>query len=193
MAKRILIIALILLGTGAVLYLYWPGVRPKPEPLVTRSANAGAPFSLMDADGKAVTESILKGHYTLLYFGFTQCPEICPTTLQKITDALNTLGIEGKTVMPMFVTVDPEHDTPEVMKAYLANFHPRFVGLTGTPDAIKQMEKAYHAFSNKSGDAVAHSDIIYLLDSDGAYVAQFPNEITPTDLVSRLQRELQAQ
>ncbi|TAL00670.1 MAG: SCO family protein [Rhodospirillaceae bacterium] len=197
MAKRILIAVCIFLGTAAVLALNWPGIRRPSEQLITRSVEIGGPFTLTDMNGNTVTDAVLKGHYSLLYFGFTRCPDVCPLALQKITEALNTAGPTADTVVPVFITVDPEHDTPEVMKAYLANFHPRFLGLTGTPDAVKQAENDYRVYASKTttenGDSVAHGDFIYFLDTEGKYVAQFPNNVAANDIALRLRHALEPQ
>ena len=196
MAKRILIAACIFLGAGLILFMNWPGVRnSRPEP-PSVPVNVGGTFTLTDTDGNAVTEEILKDHYSLVYFGFTRCPDVCPISLQNITDALDIAGPPAETVLPIFITIDPENDTPEVMKAYTSNFHARFMALTGPPQAVKQTADAYKVYARATpgsdSGAFVHSDPIYLIGPDGKYVAQFGGDSDPTDIAARLRREMYA-
>lgn len=132
--------------------------------------NFGGPFTLTDHTGRAVTDKDFAGTYRLIYFGFTFCPAICPTELAKITEALDTLGPDADKITPLFITVDPERDTAAVMKSYVELFHPRLVGLTGTPAQIKQAAKNYKIYYAKVEDpalteyTMDHSSFIYFID-----------------------------
>lgn len=148
-------------------------------PIATGIAQVGGPFSLVNQDGKRVTEKDFIGHYTLVFFGYTYCPDVCPTELQVMTAALDRMGDQGKNIQPVFVTIDPERDTPETLKTYVENFGPRLTGLTGTPEEVAQAAKAYRVFYRKadSGDPknylMDHSSIIYLMGPDGLFIRPF--------------------
>ena len=114
-------------------------------------ALVGGPFTLTDQDGKKVSEKDFLGKYMLVFFGYTYCPDICPTELQVMTAALDSMGPEAEKIQPVFVSVDPERDTPEVLKSYVENFGPRLVGLTGTPEEIAAVAKAYRVYYAKAG------------------------------------------
>ena len=135
-------------------------------------ANFGGDFTLKNQDGVTVTQDDFKGQYRLIYFGFTYCPAICPTELQKIASALDMAGEKGKKVLPVFVTVDPARDTVSVMKEYTALFHPRLVGLTGTTAQIQQAMDAYKIYAAKVQDetmsdyTMDHSSFIYFIGPD---------------------------
>jgi protein SCO1/2 len=193
MAKRILIATAIFLGVAVILVAYWPGLWIRPAVVPKAAIELGGAFTLTDTNGATVTEAALKGHYSLVYFGFTQCPDVCPLALTKITEAMQILGPEAEAVLPVFITVDPEHDTPEVMKSYLANFHPHFLGLTGSPDAVKQAETAYRVYAAKKAEAnVVHSDVIFLMGPDGSYVAQFASDATSSAIANGVRRAMKA-
>lgn len=199
--KRILIGICVVFGTALALALYLPGLRPTPQPQTTQGTGKpliGGAFTLTDQKGNRVTQDVLSGHYSLLYFGFTNCPDVCPLALATMTDALKTAGNQGETVLPVFISVDPERDTPQVMGDYVANFHPRFLALTGTVEEVKAATQAYRVyFAKKAGGspddyAMGHSDFIYLMGHDGAYVTHFRAEDTATDMANRVRRELLA-
>ncbi|MCB1417436.1 MAG: SCO family protein, partial [Nitratireductor sp.] len=115
-------------------------------------AKVGGPFSLIDHHGNPVTNESYAGSYKMIFFGFTHCPEICPTELGKMTTVLNTLGDEANMIQPLFITTDPERDDPETMQEYVEQFHPRLFGLTGTPEQIKNKEKTYKVYAAKVQD-----------------------------------------
>ena len=199
MGKRILLALMIAAGTVLILILYLPGMRSPPKPAITVTGQAaiGGPFTLEDTKGNAVTEKILEGHYTLIYFGYTFCPDICPLALQYLTQAIQMAGPVADDVLPLFITIDPERDTKEVIAAYLGHFHPRMQGLTGTPEQIREAERVYRVYANKSpgSDGKAdymmdHTGYIYLMDREGRYVAHFPKDATAQDIATRLRREL---
>ena len=140
----------------------------------------GGPFALTDQNGARRTEADFRGKLMLVYFGFTYCPDICPTDLQQMGLAVDRLGRVGDMVEPIFITVDPERDTPEHLKEYLPLFHPRFVGLTGEATAIGEAARAYRVYYKKvawddgSDYTVDHSAFIYLMDRAGEYLGFFP-------------------
>jgi protein SCO1/2 len=196
MAKRIATALSILIGMGIILFINWPGVVRPPATLQrvdaeTSTAPAfgiGGPFTLTDANGNRVTESALLGHYSLVFFGFTHCPDICPTTLQKMTEAIESAGAAGEKVLPVFITVDPANDTPDVMKAYVANFHPRFLALTGSPEELQQAQKAYKVYAKESTNkgGIVHSDVLYLMGPDGKFITRFSADGSVQDLAAAL-------
>ena len=158
------------------------------------SADAGAPaiggpFQLIDADGKPVTEAVLQGKWSAIYFGYTACPDVCPTTLQALKEGLGKLGADGSKVQTIFISVDPEHDTPAVMKAYIDNsaFPAGMQGLTGTPDQIARTAKAYKVFYQKAeGGLVQHQSIIFLMNPKGQLARPLTGEMSPDQIASQI-------
>lgn len=153
----------------------------------------GGPFTLTDQTGKTVTQADYKGKYMLIYFGFTFCPDVCPTELQVMAGAVSKLGAKGAQVQPIFITVDPERDTVEVMANYVKQFDPRLVGLTGTPEQIAEVAKAYRVFYQKvkddetSGDyTMDHSSIAYLMDPEGKFLTFFPPGVSPDEMAAKI-------
>lgn len=170
--------ALAMLAAGGLGGLAGCGPPPprarEPEPV-----DIGGPFQLVDAEGRPVTERSLLRKPTLLFFGFTYCPQVCPTTLMDMTRWMKALGPEADRINAVFVSVDPERDTPERLKLYLSSFDPRIQGYTGTAEAVTAMVKAYHIYVAKvplaGGDyTVDHSTAIYLLDARGRLSAPIP-------------------
>jgi cytochrome oxidase Cu insertion factor (SCO1/SenC/PrrC family) len=140
----------------------------------------GGPFTLTDQDGRRRTDMDFHGRLMLVYFGFTYCPDVCPTDLQQIGLALDRLGPSGEMVQPVFITVDPERDTPDHLQQYMPLFHPRFVGLTGDAAAIEAAARTYRVYfakverADKADYTVDHSGFIYLIGRDGEYLGFFP-------------------
>jgi protein SCO1 len=140
----------------------------------------GGPFVLIDHTGKPRTDADFRGKLVLIYFGFTACSEVCPTDLQAIATALDRLGPAAEAVQPLFITVDPEKDTPEQLKAYVGLFHPRLIGLTGEPAQVRNVARAYKVYFAKTEPAkrtdpnVDHSGLTYLVDAGGRYIGFFP-------------------
>ena len=142
----------------------------------------GGPFELTDHTGKPRTNSDFRGKLMLVYFGFTYCPDVCPTDLQAIGLALDKLGSDGDSVQPLFITVDPERDTAAHLAEYVPMFHPRLIGLTGSAEAIRKAADAYKVYYAKvdppKGDGgyytVDHTAFIYLMDREGNYLGFFP-------------------
>jgi protein SCO1 len=157
------------------------------------TALIGGPFSLVGADGKPVTDRDFRGRYMLIFFGFTHCPDICPAELQVIAQALDQLGDKAKTVVPVFITLDPERDTPEAMANYVKSFGGNFVGLTGSPEAIAAAAKAYRVSYSKvenkdsPGDySVDHSALVYLMDPEGRYMTHFSYGLSADQMAEKL-------
>ena len=180
-----LAVASLALASGAVIWL-----RPAPPPTaavdsgVMRVAGAtiGGPFQLIDHNGKAVSEADFAGKFMLIYFGFTHCPDFCPTELAVMGNAVDALGTEGARVVPIFITVDPERDTSEHIKDYVAAFHPRMIGLTGSLAQIESVAKTYKVYFKKQpgpgGDGaddyqVDHTVFVYLMGPDGTLRSMF--------------------
>ncbi len=143
----------------------------------------GGPFTLVDQDGRTVTEAAFTGKPTLIYFGFTFCPDVCPTSLLLMETALEKLGPDAANkVNLVFITVDAERDTPELLKGYVTNFGPTFIGLTGTPDQVAAAARAYRVYyqkvPGKDGGPylMDHSSIVYLLDRNGRFVTHFTHD-----------------
>jgi protein SCO1/2 len=156
-------------------------------------------FELVDHNGSEVTEKSYRGRWMLVYFGFTHCRMVCPRTLKKLSDSLERVGDLSSQIAPLYITVDPERDTPEVMRAFLADQYPRFVGLTGSQEQVTAAKAAFRVFSHKGADpadangyAVPHSAITYLVDPEGNYVDHFMDVADAQEIASRLQEKLGA-
>jgi len=157
------------------------------------TAAIGGPFQLKDQTGQTVTEASLKGKPSLIFFGFTHCPDICPTSLFEISEVLRALGPDADKVNAVFVSVDPERDTSSVMKDYLSSFDPHLRGLTGDPDAVAKVIAAYRVYAKKvplkDGDyTMDHTALIYLMDRNGRFVAPFNIKRKPDEAVIDLKR-----
>jgi protein SCO1/2 len=164
-----LLVAILLLAAGG--YLFLSGSQPA-------ALTVGGPFSLIDGDGKPVTDQTWRGKYMLVYFGYTYCPDVCPTTLTNVATALDKLGPKADEIQPLFITVDPKRDTPAVVKQYAAAFSPRLIGLTGTPAQIDVAAKAYRVYyaEHRTGPgpddySMDHSSVLYLMGPDGRFIA----------------------
>ncbi|HEX7775933.1 MAG TPA: SCO family protein [Parvibaculum sp.] len=157
------------------------------------TALVGGPFQLTDQSGKAVTDQTYRGQYMLIYFGFTFCPDVCPTELQVMSGALQKLGAKGAKVQPIFVTIDPERDTADVLAKYVKQFDPRLIGLTGTPAQIAAIAKEYRVFYEKVKDnegsadyTMDHSSIVYLMGPDGGFLTFFPPATSPDEMAAKI-------
>ena len=161
----------------------------------TGTASVGGPFTLIAQDGTKLTDQDLRGAPFLVFFGFTHCPDICPTKLFEISEVLRAAGPKGEKLRALFVTVDPERDTPDTMKSYLGSFDPRIVGLSGDRPAIDAMIKAYRAYSRKvplQGDdyTMDHTALVYLMGKDGGFIGAFNVEQTPAQAAQEWLRHL---
>lgn len=178
-------------GTWAL----WP--QPEEEPTAGALMDAvmwnkgpiGGPFALTDQDGRPRSDADFRGRLLLVYFGYTYCTDICPTDLQAISAAIDRLGPAGDAVQPLFITVDPENDTPETIKLYVALFHPRLVGLTGGAAQIKKVARAYKVYYAKNDEAkksepvVDHSGFVFLVGRQGEYLGFFPPGTPPERMI----------
>jgi protein SCO1/2 len=180
-----LLVALLLLGTGTFLWLNGDTGGPA----------VGGPFTLEDSSGHTVTDRDFRGKYMLVYFGYTYCPDVCPTTLNAVADALDRLGKKVDDLRPLFITVDPHRDTPAVMKQYTASFSPRLLGLTGTDAQIAAVAKEYRVYyaEHRTGPgpndySMDHSSILYLMGPDGRFIAPIRADETGQDIASDLEK-----
>jgi protein SCO1/2 len=185
---------LVILGAGAFLAL---SLRDTPRGAAgTLLASAiGGPFRLVDQNGKTVTDADLKGKWTLVYFGYTHCPDACPTALNDISIALDDLGPKRDAVRPVFITVDPERDTPDVLKSYVTSFDAPILALSGTPEEIARAAKGYRVYYAKHPEAggdysMDHSSVIYVMDPEGRFTASFTQENSPEEIAERLKKLL---
>ena len=165
------------------------------SPVAQQIASIGGPFKLVDQNGQVVTDQDLKGRPFLVFFGFTHCPDVCPTTLFEVSEIFRALGPDADRTRALFITVDPERDTPAAMKDYLSSFDPHLSGLTGDPAEIAAVAKAYRVYFKKvpldeGNYTMDHTAIVYLMDKTGRFVSPF-NIKRPTDVeVADLRRYL---
>ena len=182
-----LVVAVLLLGTGAFLWLGRGGT----------ASLIGGPFSLEDGNGRQVTDRDFRGKYMLIYFGYTFCPDVCPTTLTDMADALDRLGPKADRLQPLFITIDPKRDTPAVVKQYAAAFSPRLIGLTGSPEQIAQVANAYRVYyaEHRTGPGpgdytMDHSSILYLMGPDGRFIAPIRADETAADMAADIAKSM---
>lgn len=166
-----------------------------PEKPGAAGAAVGGPYRLVDQNGATVTDKTFLGKPTLLFFGYTHCPDVCPTTLYALTQVYTALGTDADKLNGVFITVDPERDTPEQLKLYMASFDPRIVGLTGSQSALDPVLKSYRVYARKmpvaNGDyTMDHTALVYLMDKDGRFVGAFnlqrPADEAAKDIARRL-------
>jgi protein SCO1 len=165
------------------------------SPIGPAVAAIGGPFSLEDQNGRPFTDQDMKGRPFLVFFGYTHCPDVCPTTLFDMSQVLQKLGPDADRTGALFITVDPERDTPAVLKDYLSNFDPHLRGLTGDPNAVNAALKAYRVYAKKvplqHGDyTMDHTAVVYLMDKDGHFVAPFNLKQTPDAAAGELRKYL---
>ncbi|MDE2580576.1 MAG: SCO family protein [Rhodospirillales bacterium] len=158
-------------------------------------ATVGGPFTLVNGQGKTVSSTMFRGKYMLVYFGYTHCPDVCPTTLSDIAIALKQIGPKAKQVVPLFITVDPARDTPAVIQRYTALFSPRIVGLTGTAAQIATAAREYHVYYAKhvtgpgpNDYSMDHSSVMYLMGPAGRFLAPIAADGSVRRLVATLER-----
>jgi cytochrome oxidase Cu insertion factor (SCO1/SenC/PrrC family) len=177
---------------GVAGWLMWPAPAAEPtagelmDALMWNKGPIGGPFALTDHTGKPRTDADFRGKLLLIYFGFTMCSDVCPIDLQAMATAIDRFGDAGNSIQPLFITVDPDIDTPEQLARYVGLFHPRLIGLTGDPRQIKRTALAYKVYyaksepARKAGYTVDHSGFVFLVDPDGNYLGYFPPG-TPAD------------
>jgi len=161
------------------------------------SGKTGGTFQLTDHHGRTVSDADLRGRPALIFFGYTQCPDVCPMTLLRLTEALELLGHEGDALQPVFITVDPLRDTPEVIADYIASFDPRFIGLTGTRQQIANVERAFAVYAKAADNAqkntnylVDHTAMTYLIGPDGAFRAFIQQTLSPREMAEKIREHL---
>jgi protein SCO1/2 len=182
--------ALVLGGGGAAaILLMAAAVLWATSPAGTRQGGGlGGPFRLVADDGRTVTERSFPGKYLAIYFGYTSCRDVCPATLNTLTAALGRLGESARLVQPLFITVDPVHDTPAVLRNYVAHFSPVLLGLTGSAAEIGQVAREYGIVAISHGQAVDHSSVILLFGPDGALIAPIPADASEMVVAQALAR-----
>ena len=190
----VLFAGFVIVGAGAFLALSLHET-PRGAAGTLLASAIGGPFRLVDQDGKTVTDADLKGKWSLVYFGYTHCPDACPTALNDIAIALDELGSKRSAVRPVFITVDPERDTPEVLKAYVTAFDAPILALTGTPEEVAQAAKGYRVYYAKHPEAggdysMDHSSVIYVMDPEGRFTASFTHQSAPEEIAERLKKLL---
>jgi protein SCO1/2 len=183
----------LLVCLGGIYYLTARG--PGAAPISIPTAQIGGPFRLTDQNGATVTDQDLKGKTFLVFFGFTHCPDVCPTALYEISQIMEKLGKDADRTAALFITVDPERDTPESMKDYLASFDPRIRGLTGDAAALAAVAKAYRVYYKKvpleGGDyTMDHTAIVYLMDKEGRFISPFNMKRTADAAAAELRKYL---
>jgi len=164
--------------------------------IVSGTAEVGGPFALVDQNGKPRRESDFRGLYRLVYFGYTNCPDVCPTTLAAIAQAFGKIGARKTKLVPLFISIDPERDSPKVLKAYLSAFGPEFVGLTGSTSAVNSVAREYRVYFARhplasGGYAVDHSSLLYLMAPDGSFVTFYEDQsLEPDALAADLRKRI---
>jgi protein SCO1/2 len=185
MMRTILVGIVVLMAAGiGFLTLNWYRTHNGEAPF-------GAPFALVDQKGAAISEAAFRGHPTAVFFGFTHCPEVCPTTLVELDSWLKKLGDEGRNIHAYFVSIDPERDTPEIMDRYVSNVSDRITGITGDPEKIAEMAKAFKIYAKKvpsdDGDyTMDHTASVLLLDGKGAFAGTISYGEDPDTAVNKL-------
>jgi cytochrome oxidase Cu insertion factor (SCO1/SenC/PrrC family) len=184
-----------------------PALAQGPDParaarmmddLMWGRGHVGGPFTLTDHTGKTRSDTDFRGKFLLVYFGYTYCPDICPTDLAQISQAIDKLGAAGDDVQPLFISIDPERDTPSVLAQYVAMFHPRLIGLTGAPEQVRAVADSYKVYYAKyfppdgSVYLIDHSGFTYLMGPSGEYLGFFPPG-TPSDRMVEIIRQHLAQ
>lgn len=179
-ALGVLLALIVAIALGGYLDSRRPNMSRQIANLVVSPVKIGGPFTLVEHTGQTVSDTDFHGKYLIVYFGYTYCPDVCPTALQVIANALDALGPDATAVQPLFITVDPQRDTVAVLADYVAAFHPRLIGLTGTAEQVAEVEKAYRVYAAKAPTAqedepylMDHSTFTYLMGPDGRYLTTF--------------------
>jgi protein SCO1/2 len=203
----IVLVAFVVVGLVAAGALWRLGdMRPQSGPVTTVAEEAspstdefGGPFTLTDQDGMRRTDTDFRGKYMLIFFGYTNCPDVCPTTLAVESEALAVIGERANQIVPILISVDPMRDTPERLKVYMSAFGPNFVGLTGTAEEIEQAADAYEVyymahldgrFGGAEGYSVDHTGNIYLMSPEGKFVSYYSPGIRPDELAADLMMKI---
>ena len=184
-----LLLAILLIGAGGFMWLNNNGDG-------NTALGIGGPFTLENGDGKPVTDKDFRGKYMLVYFGYTFCPDVCPTTLNAVADAMDKLGpAAAARLQPLFITIDPKRDTPALVKQYVAAFGPNIVGLTGTPEQIAQIAREYRVYyaEHRTGPgpndySMDHSSVLYLMSPTGAFIAPVRADQSGEEIAANLKK-----
>ncbi len=169
-----------------------PRLPPSGERQAVGTVQIGGPFTLVDQMGQVRTEATFRGKFTLVYFGYTFCPDVCPMELATMSAAIDALGPDGAKVVPVFITIDPARDTVERLKSFARNFHPRLVALTGTQEQVAAAARAYRVYYAKADEGAGddylmdHTSIIYLIDGEGRYAAHFTYGMAAEQMAARI-------
>ena len=169
------------------------GAHEKPTAL---PVDLGGPFALMDHTGRAVSDEDFRGRFVLVFFGYANCPGICPIGLRAMTEAVDLLGERGEHVVPLLISVDPAHDTPANLAPAVAKIHPRLIGLTGTHEALSATAEAYKVSAKPAGRSwkgtqiIDHGSFIYLMSPDGKFLTLFPPVMSPDAMAAAIGRYL---
>ncbi len=197
----LLLIPLLLAVALSAGYFLWRASDNRPalgRTVETGTAQIGGPFTLIDQNGVKRSSADFRGRFMLVYFGYSYCPDVCPTTLSLMADALDKLGAKADAIVPIFITIDPERDSPAKLKPYLASFGPRFVGLTADLATIKKVAALYRVYLRKEplaggNYAMDHSSVIYLMGRDGKFVGFWDDTaIGPDKLAAALRKVIQS-
>ena len=186
--SSLLILLVLSIGTGLWIY------KQTKNNNLNKATLVGGSYNLTDHNGNKVTDKSFSNKFKIIYFGYTFCPDICPTGMAVISQALDLLGNKAKRIKPIFITVDPKRDNVEIMAEYHNHFHPSFSNLTGTLDQIRRVAKLYRVYYKKSDASEAenylmdHSSIMYVLSPEGEYINHFGPEITPAQIVAFFNR-----
>ena len=192
----LLVVAAFLTGLCVILGGLWYVTGNLGPAGISTASTVGGPFKLVDQDNKPVTDQNFKGKPWLVFFGYTHCPDVCPTTLFDVSEMLRAMGKDADRTAALFITVDPERDTPAVMKEYLSSFDPRLMAATGDRASIDAAEKAYRVYAKKvptgKGDdySMDHTAMVYLMDKQGRFVAPFNLKRTPAEAAAEMKKYL---
>jgi protein SCO1/2 len=188
---------LIVMAVGVLAIRQWFAPLGEDRPGDVAAVRIGGPFTLVDHHGRTVTDADFRGRYMLIYFGYTFCPDVCPTSLSRNFEALDLLGDKAEAIVPILISVDPERDTPEHLRDYVTFFGDGLIGLTGSAEQIRAVADAYRVYYAKakpeSTDApylVDHSSFTYLMAPDGRFVQFFRHETGAADMAERLRKLL---
>jgi len=174
-----------------------PSAAALVEALLAGRGPVGGPFDLIDQGGRRRTDADFRGKLVLIYFGYTHCPDVCPTELQALSLSLDMLGTAGDAVQPLFITVDPQRDTPPHLADYVTSFHPRLIALTGQDAAIRKVALAYKVYYARSGAArgddyaIDHTGFLYLVGRDGRYLGFLPPGSSPEQIAEAVREKLE--
>lgn len=191
MNKFLTIAILIMLALTSVSLFATKEKNSLPVDSGSGKAAIGGAFTLTDQHGKTVRETDFRGRDTLVFFGFTHCPEICPTTMATITRTMELLGDKAARIVPVFISIDPARDTPARLSEFMSSFDSRIVGLTGTDEQVKQVAAEYKAYYSGEGEMMNHSTLIYWMDKNGEYRQHFPYTVAPEELAAALSAGLE--